>query len=524
MATWAQLKEQARQMEQEGVAPPATSNTMQQPQPQQSGGGNPLTGTGLEALLLGGAKGLTMGFGDELRAAVRSPFTDKTYEQELESGRAWMDRAQKEHGGYYMGGELAGALAPALLTGGASAATSLPRAAMQSAAVGGAGAAAAGYGEGEGGVENRLRSAGEQGAVGTLLGGAFGAGSRVIQKGVAKTIEHMKRPTTESLEKIKNDAYKAVGDSGIVMEPQNMIDMVADMKQRVSANEFFDPRVYDTDKQVMDMINTIERKTTVPRSRSRALSKKTRGSGQAVPPEKTFTVAQLDKLRRSAWEKYDATDNNGMLDVINAIDDAIDRSGGGELMDAAREANKTFKKSQFLENTAKKVERQTGSTYAGGNINNKYRQAFEKILDNPKLARNFSPEEQQVMDALVNQDNMANALRLVGRMSPESGGLMQVLQAGLYTLDPKLLALPVAGFISKRISDRATKNMVEELRSGIVNFKPAKPVTQPSLASRAAVQGAATVLPSPFDLGKTQEQPPAQPSLMEELMRQRLQQ
>ncbi len=144
-------------------------------------------------------QGATFGFGDELAAGVGT-LLGRPYDQTLADARAGDAAAAANHPYVSAASQIAGAIptallapemnlirAPAAAGAGASLATraltSLGRGAANigNAAINGAAyAGLAGYGAGEGGVDNRLASAGQSAA----LGGAIGAAAPVVGAGV----------------------------------------------------------------------------------------------------------------------------------------------------------------------------------------------------------------------------------------------------------------------------------------------------------------------------------------------------
>lgn len=129
-------------------------------------------------------QGLTLGFADELAAALRSPFGTGTWAESYETALKGERDALKQYREAYpyssLAYEAAGAVAPALFSGGAAA----PAAGGKLAAtLGGAlrggleGAkygAIYGFGTGEGGAMDRAANAGVQGLLGGAVGSALG--------------------------------------------------------------------------------------------------------------------------------------------------------------------------------------------------------------------------------------------------------------------------------------------------------------------------------------------------------------
>lgn len=161
-------------------------------------------------LLRQAAQGITFNFGDEITAGARSVFGDETYDQALADERSRIDEFSKRNpwastaanvGGALVGGggaglglraaSKAGGALGRLATGATNAVSANPIGA--GGITGAASGALAGFGEGEGGLENRLTSAGMGALVGGVGGTAAGAVisslpalKRVYQERVAK--------------------------------------------------------------------------------------------------------------------------------------------------------------------------------------------------------------------------------------------------------------------------------------------------------------------------------------------------
>ena len=150
------------------------------------------------------AQGATLGFADELEAALRNPASalgsalglseGKNYKENLETIRKKLESYRSENPiealAYEMGGAGVTTLGLGALTAGtggaaAGAATSarLAPLAARAAAVGAAEGGVAGFGAGEGGFQERLKSAG----TGALIGGTVGAAAPIAVQQVGKT-------------------------------------------------------------------------------------------------------------------------------------------------------------------------------------------------------------------------------------------------------------------------------------------------------------------------------------------------
>ena len=141
------------------------------------------------ARLSGALQGLLAGFGDEVQGAAGATIDTarsavglggddfgktfgERYERYRDQARSEFDQYREERPWESFGVTLAGGALPAIATGGSSAATTLSGRAMAGAGTGAAWGGVAGFGSGEGGLNERLASAGQGAAFGAAMGGA----------------------------------------------------------------------------------------------------------------------------------------------------------------------------------------------------------------------------------------------------------------------------------------------------------------------------------------------------------------
>jgi hypothetical protein len=166
-----------------------------------------------ESIGRGLAQGATLGFADEL-AGGGEALLDKLrgahealgelYTKHRNESRANFEKAKEAHPIFYGAGQLAGGLAPALATGGAS----IPEQLVAGAALGGANAI---------GNLNELDQKGALGQVATgVVGGAAGAGlGNVLARGAGV----LAKPAGEAIEKAAptvEEAVKKLGEAGVI--------------------------------------------------------------------------------------------------------------------------------------------------------------------------------------------------------------------------------------------------------------------------------------------------------------------
>jgi len=243
-----------------------------------------------------------------------------------------------------------------------------------------------------------------------------------------------RKPTVENLRATKSAAYQAVDDAGEVFAPAEVDGLIARVRTALTDGNY----VAGVDRQTDAVLALLDRK-----------------SGQPLK------LGQLDKIRQNLFKRFDAAKNEtGILDAIDAVDDLImSRGGTNELMSAARLANSRYKKAELLDIAFQRASDQTASTGSSGNILNKYRQAVTSIINNPKQAKWFSPEEIGVMRQFVQGNAAENVLRRVGKLAPGGNGLMLALNLGAAAVEPMMLGVTAAASAAKATADSmATRN------------------------------------------------------------------
>lgn len=273
--------------------------------------------------------------------------------------------------------------------------------------------------------------------------GAFAAPS-VGLKAANKTTQALfkrsvERPTLESLQQVKNAAYSAVDKAGVKFKPNEMNQIVAKSNAAVAKFNY----VPEVDLQTKAALKTIQ-----------------------AQMDSTMTVGQLDKLRQGLYKRYNAARNEqGIREIIDVIDEAIEaKAPANRLMTTARQANKRYKKLEMLEDAFRKAELDTAVSGSGGNLVNNYRRAVKNILSSKNKTKFFDDTELKVMEQFVRGSMSENALRLIGKMSPSGGGLMQALNVGAIAYNPAMAGVSVAGMTAKGISEAKAIKSAEQIK------------------------------------------------------------
>lgn len=323
----------------------------------------------------------------------------------------------------------------------------------------------------EGGLDARLDKRGEillSGLFSGITGGATSAvlkvGSPALRKLFTKSA---KRPTLENLKATKNAAYNAVDNAGVRFSPDDMKGLY-DRVSKIAADADFDDAA---DPQTKAVLSLLERR-----------------QGEEM------SLSRLDKIRQTLWRRYHQSgDKEGIiLDAIWEIDGLIENSASGnDAMQAARLANSKYSKAKLLEEAFRKARLQTSATGSGGNILNKYRQAVVSIVTNPKHSRWFSPEEIALMERFVEGDDVENALRKIGKLSPGGNGLMTALNVYAASVDPTMLTLTGAASAAKAGADasamRGSEGLLDAVSTGVIPRPPSSPSLEGAGASGVGI-------------------------------------
>ena len=173
----------------------------------------------------------------------------------------------------------------------------------------------------------------------------------------------------------------------------------------------------------------------------------------------------FDKYKRELNKYYNESGNPALLAMAEKLDDALASNAGTDAkIKAARASYARFRKAQLLDFEFNKDVLQTAGTGIGGNLVNKYKQTLTSILFDPKKSRFFDDTEKQAMETIVNGKFGDNTLRLIGKLSPNSSGLMAALNIGAAVNNPALLGVTVSGALAKGASERRTQNAIERLQ------------------------------------------------------------
>jgi hypothetical protein len=327
-----------------------------------------------------------------------------------------------------------------------------------------------------GSMAERGQSALTGGLVGGLTGGALGGalgGKRIPKPPRPKAV-----PNAADLRVQTRAAYKAADDAGVTYAPQALDDLADRITAKVG--EFrINPARHPKAASMLEDINGL------------------RGE--------PMTLTQLDQLRqivrRDVANAPDEAERFFGQKMIDEIDDFIAGSpmvnagsadDAASLINNARDLNTRFRKVQSVEDATGRAVRRAGSTGSGGNEDNAIRQNIRALREK---GRNFSPEEIAAMDDIIMGTPGQNALRLVGKLSPQGSGLMAAGNLGAAAVAGPLGAVPgAAGMVSKFAADRITRQKVDDLLRLMAQGGASSQSAQRELAGLAASDPAVAAL------------------------------
>ena len=390
------------------------------------------------------ARGQSLGLSEPLGALKRSVMTGTSFGEQLAKDKELMKQYEEAIGPT--------AAIATEVAGGVSTPFSLLKTpqAIQKLGVGKqaaikSGAAGAVYGAatGEGGIAERGQRAIEVAIPSALFGVTS---EKIVAPVMTKTLaaltgQNAKAPTIEGLKKQRDLAYKQADEVESLFGVNDYNRFIQNASKRIE-DMGFDP---DVDKQVTAAIKQLTKKQGT-----------------------VMTLKEMDKVRQGLWTRY----NNGspgekriIREVIDELDNTIETqlsASQNETLSAARVSHKQYKKAELIEEAFENAQRQAAATGSGGNVENLYRQAVNRIMKS-KDARYFSQEELDVMDQFIKGDFTQNIARLFGKLSPSGNGLMMALNLGAVATDPTFVLATIAGASSKAFADQRVKNEARKI-------------------------------------------------------------
>jgi hypothetical protein len=293
---------------------------------------------------------------------------------------------------------------------------------------------------------------------GALIGGVSG----VVGQGVGNAITggagkvagwFNKKPPVdvEGIKEAGRKAYQAADEAGVIIKPEGVQRLAGQIKSSL-ADAGYHPELQPKVATALSELDRIS--------------------------EGNVTLKGLDVLRKIASSaKTDADPSTRKFggDFVAKIDNYLDNMSLGDVLTgnktegvrSLQEARKlwaTARKSELVDELVEKATNQAAAAGSGGNIDNAIRQQFKSLLNNPKARRGFSEDEIESIRTIVRGEPVQNAMRLLGKLSPNGNGLMLLGHVvGGSATGGATVPFAAAGAAGKFVADKATPSNVYAL-------------------------------------------------------------
>ncbi|MEM8714167.1 MAG: hypothetical protein AAGE92_00075 [Cyanobacteria bacterium P01_G01_bin.4] len=199
-----------------------------------------------------------------------------------------------------------------------------------------------------------------------------------------------------------------------------------------------------------------------------------------------LSLEQLNTLRQIAndgvgGKPRDARIAKKLVGVIDNFVDGLESKGvtsgdigaANEALKRARNLWGRARRSEVIDEAFRRAENKAGDA-TGAGFEHKLRIEFQQIANNKKRLRQFTPDEQRLIEGVARGDAPTRALRMIGKLAPTgvvSGGIGIGGSAALLapTLGPVLgpAALPLAGILGRQAATSRTINAARGVSESI---------------------------------------------------------
>jgi hypothetical protein len=285
-----------------------------------------------------------------------------------------------------------------------------------------------------------------------VAGAVVGAGASSVRPGnVYEALRQpaRPRPSVASMRAAKDTAYRAVDESGARYAAGGLKGLFGEIDQAAAAsniNEALHPRAW----AMLQSLKTAGRKS--------------------------MSLTELDQLRqvirRDVVNRGDEAEAFFGKQMIDAIDGYIEGAAGrqmkagsgpqaAQLITDARRSNSQYRKAESVTDAVDRAKLRASTTGTGGNQDNAIRQELRKLLE---TTPNLLPEEAAALEKAARGGPVQNILRLVGKLSPNSGAFPLLANLGVAgATGGKSIALSAAGYGAKLAADAITTRNVGEV-------------------------------------------------------------
>jgi hypothetical protein len=179
-------------------------------------------------------------------------------------------------------------------------------------------------------------------------------------------------------------------------------------------------------------------------------------------PDITELVAAKRTLKELAGS-VDKVERKAATGSMRYIDRKIDELAP-DIAKQIKEADKNYSSAMTAgsyEKAIEKAETRAAKSGTGGNLDNTIRQEVDRVT---QKARGLTAEEVAQAGRVVEGTKARNALRMIGRLDPTSGGLPALLHVGAATASGGMTA-PIAavGFAGRKLAEKLTERDAQKL-------------------------------------------------------------
>jgi hypothetical protein len=454
------------------------------------------TQSGFSGALDALTQGAAMGFGDEL-TAIEAALFGKTpegdwfnyegtmgdrYQAALDAERGQQDAFAEARPEIAIPAEIAGALATGagagragltLMGKGGSVGSNIGRAAVEGAGYGGL------YGAGSS-DDDRLEGAMRGAGAGAITGGALAAGGATLGKIMNNRAAAKAAEPSRSLMNRGGAKLEAARQANPAFEGFDDYVMQA---YRTLGDEGLDPTLHPRMARWMEKLEELSTGGTAPTYRQ--LDTLRKQLGPALGDMNNADQRRLATMARNALDQFMAKGKPAV--PANIFADDVGRAADDAMSDVreGRELYRRGKNMRRIEDAAYKAEMDTATAGSGGNIDNNIRREVKRILLNPKTRNFLNADEIAELEKVVKGGPVENAMRLIGKLSPQGNGLMMALTAvgpaaatGA-TGNPLFMAPAGLGMIAKSLADATTKSKVAAVAPILASGGKVSPLSTP---------------------------------------------
>lgn len=259
-------------------------------------------------------------------------------------------------------------------------------------------------------------------------------------------------PTTAELTKASKEAYAAAKESGVVVPAHEYESTVGKVRDMVT-EEGIDPTLHPRSTAVLKRIE------------------------QAAG--KDLTLQEAETLRKIAQDaeadmnpvtRQPTPDSRLAGKIVDELDESIDALS---VNSPARALWARSRRSQMLDQMEERAAIKAGAHYTQAGMEHALRQEFKQLALNPRRMRGFTEAQRDAIKKVAAGGAIENTLRNIGKFDPTAGGMGTLVSLGTGGLastisGPLGAAVPIGGFIGKRLATRMTKNNVAKARETLV--------------------------------------------------------